>query len=134
MDDFKQYTDSPEDLQRMVDTIVRGLRSQGFEQSRGISACAVRGTDGRKCAAGWLLPDELYCDAMEAIGAVYDTVLARSDNVSEETFLAKHHELLKDLQNAHDGAGFGGSHLAPWEVESRLKAVVEKHELQWPEG
>lgn len=45
--------------QQMFDTIVKGLRKQGKKSKRG-KYCAFRGAGNRKCAVGWLMPDNLY--------------------------------------------------------------------------
>jgi hypothetical protein len=55
--------------QEMFDTMVRGLASQGWERSLASvemsDRCAYRGDEGRKCAVGWLIPDEAYRPEME---------------------------------------------------------------------
>lgn len=54
-------------LQEMFDVIYKGLASQGFAQSR-LHGCAYRGGEGRKCAAGWLIPDDKYDESWEGKG------------------------------------------------------------------
>lgn len=52
------------DNQKTFDLIWKGLEAQDWQKSRdqkyGNTACAYRGEGGRKCAAGILIPDELY--------------------------------------------------------------------------
>lgn len=56
--------------QQHFETMVRGLAAQGWEQSMRTAdygpQCAYRGDEGRKCAAGHLLPDEKYSPDMES--------------------------------------------------------------------
>lgn len=42
-----------------------GLKSQGFEHSFHKSACLYRDPEGRKCAIGHLIPDEMYIPDIE---------------------------------------------------------------------
>jgi len=52
--------------QEIFDTVVNHLRAQGrksINESSGV--CLYRGPDGTKCAAGILIPDELYKPEME---------------------------------------------------------------------
>ena len=62
---MKQYNN----LQEIYDTAVAGLASQGFQPAYntdyGGPSCAYRGTEGRKCAIGWCIPDELYVPEIE---------------------------------------------------------------------
>lgn len=111
------YQDTPEDRQKMVDIVVRGLRSQGFRRSLNTwRGCAMRGVAGAKCAVGWLIPDDMYTAKME------QPYLARH-LVGVEALAG----FLLDLQRAHDGS-FG-----PSDMEASLKVVVAMNGLQWPE-
>lgn len=57
--------------QEIFNTVVAGLASQGFERSLCSASeltcfsCALRGEGGKKCAVGWLIPDEKYFPGME---------------------------------------------------------------------
>ncbi len=134
MDEFVPYEDTPEGHQRIVDTVVRGLRSQGFQQSKGFrGVCALRGDDGRKCAVGWLLPDEMYAETGEMIGDAYWKVLVPSDRLDHGDMVPRHHALAGDLQKAHDGPTFAKTVISPEDLESRLREVVSKYGLVWPE-
>ena len=51
------------DRQQIFDTVADGLIAQGRKSTRKVSnglALAYRGDDGRKCAAGFLIPDLMY--------------------------------------------------------------------------
>lgn len=52
--------------QEIFNTVWNGLKSQGFECSAHNGTCLYRGPNGRKCAAGWLIPDEEFDDALNA--------------------------------------------------------------------
>jgi hypothetical protein len=55
--------------QAMFEAMVRGLASQGWRRSRTdeafASKCVYRGGEERKCAVGWLIPDDKYYPEME---------------------------------------------------------------------
>lgn len=54
--------------QEAFDIAVRGVLGQGEPSIGGNGLCRYRGPSGRKCAAGWLLPDVLYHPGMEQSG------------------------------------------------------------------
>lgn len=58
-------------LQEQFDFVVTNLRKQGtqsFVMKNNKHLCMYRGSDGKKCAAGWLIPDEVYTEDMEYMG------------------------------------------------------------------
>jgi hypothetical protein len=64
----------------------------------GGGGCRYRGRNGRRCAAGWLVPDELYDPRME--GKSWGTWNAEMFRPFPE--LAPHEQLIRELQSAHD--------------------------------
>lgn len=54
-------------LQEIFNKSVTGVLAQGGASMFG-AACAYRGNDGRKCAAGQLLPDDVYDSSLNTIG------------------------------------------------------------------
>lgn len=66
-------------IDSLFQRIVRGLAAQEWQQSRiaeGSPGCAYRGFDGRRCAVGVLIPDEIYSvdiegDIDEALYAIH---------------------------------------------------------------
>ena len=47
--------------QEIFDVVLKGIMSQGGPSyDHDANSCAYRGENGRKCAAGWLMPDELF--------------------------------------------------------------------------
>lgn len=84
----------------------RGLESQNWRQSTQSTGddsgmCVYRGTEGRKCAVGWVIPDAVYTPGMEGKGVTFAMVeelypdLNEADQCSMQDFL-------RDLQNLHD--------------------------------
>lgn len=46
--------------QEIFDIVWNSIISQGGPSVNTFNGCAYRGNNGRKCAAGWLIPDEDY--------------------------------------------------------------------------
>lgn len=53
--------------QEIFDKVARAIKAQGRGSSSG-GYCRYRGPDGTKCAAGHLIPDEMYSPSMESQG------------------------------------------------------------------
>lgn len=92
-----------ETLQQVFDDAYRGLAAQGFERSAeddgAGSTCLYRGPEGRRCAVGHCIPDDLYREA-------YDAVLTLEQVASRvKVFGRIRFDDLRDLQRAHD-SGF----------------------------
>lgn len=109
-----------------------GLRSQGFNRSLDReawgsteawgSACAYRGRAGRKCAVGWLIPDNLYSPSMEGLAAT-----SRRAGLAAALEELNHDlDLLVALQKAHDD-----SH-SPESMESKLRKTARLFGLSVP--
>ena len=64
------------DNQEAFNKMMEGLASQDWERSmgtiRGEHQCAYRGDGGKRCAFGWLIPDERYQESFE--GEIANTV------------------------------------------------------------
>jgi len=74
--------------QEIFDTVYKGIIAQGGGSHEG-SQCVYRHPEnGRKCAAGWLIPDELYLPAFEF------------KNVSK--IVSEHHQLTTLWSRAQD--------------------------------
>ena len=105
--------------QETFDTVVAHLRRQGSKaQSRdptsGVISCLYRAPDGKRCAAGCLIPDDRYEPALE-LSAVGGTAEANHYGSNEVTLLIEQlgHdiELVAALQSVHDN-----SDVADWEA------------------
>lgn len=85
--------------QQTFDAVARHLLTQKAPALRttegGEVICAYRGDDGKKCAVGCLIPDDMYdAELMEGVGVHYiEDVLAP---------LGHSLELLATLQHIHD--------------------------------
>ena len=100
----------------------RGLAAQGFEKSVDMSGeCAYRSSCGtKKCAAGHLIPDEDYSEAMERIGVWASEVWAPLKRDGHAL------DLVTDLQSAHDES------TSPLNMQYRLAIVANAHGLTIP--
>ena len=71
-------------------------------------SCRLRGGDGRKCAIGSLIRDDLYCFDIEGVGIAYyrharDGALLRALHASGVDVRDQHIvELLTELEELHD--------------------------------
>lgn len=86
--------------QETFDTVVRAILKQGKPSRDAIGACYYRTHGGLKCAAGHLIPDELYDPKMEG----------KTVSHMDVRFAVDGHDLglLSRLQEAHDNAGAHG--------------------------
>jgi hypothetical protein len=97
-----------------------GMSEQSMMDDR--DSCAYRGRDGSKCAAGALIPDDLYSKAME-----YSPVSHSSDTGRLIAMIGHDVALVRDLQRVHDLNRFFSDR------EFYLKCVAEKHGLRIPD-
>lgn len=89
----------PETEQEVFDIVAAHMlkqnkRSISHIQSKGFVGCAYRGDNGLKCAAGCLIPDEIYNRNFESI--------AWRLLVVNHRFPHDHARLITDLQYIHD--------------------------------
>lgn len=91
-----------------IDTIAAGLakqRKQSFSQE--LDMCAYRTADGCKCALGWLIPDPLYTETMEGLGAdsilsAWGPLLPWSDELQGDGTCQQLNNVLSSFQRFHD--------------------------------
>lgn len=83
--------------QEIFDTIVKGILSQGGASSWA-GRCKYRDNRGRKCAAGWLIPDKLYDSEMDRNGSIYSNDLVKNLFIS----LGLDFRFLNSMQSIHD--------------------------------
>jgi hypothetical protein len=86
------------DNQKTFDIVVNALRKQGEKSVSDVdvNSCLYRGPNGLKCAAGHLIPDELYNKKMEGVSC---------DHIQVSEVLQKcghDHKFVKRLQWVHD--------------------------------
>lgn len=86
--------------QETFDTVAVALVRQGGpslgKPSAGFGRCAYRGTNGRKCAAGHLIPDALYRKSMEGSFAYEGLVAEVLEDAGHDA------EFVRQLQILHD--------------------------------
>jgi hypothetical protein len=85
--------------QQIFDTVARHLLTQA-RQARShadFGLCAYRASDGCKCAAGALIPDDLYDPEFEGHGADSNFLVKRMPPWWRENLM-----LIRDLQVVHD--------------------------------
>lgn len=96
-------------LQEIFDISTKGLIQQGgASYDERIDMCLYRFGD-KKCAAGWLIPDDEYSLDMEGIGA--DNLVYFTSHLDPIQL-----SLLVELQTAHDNLLYYG-HDKKWRVE-----------------
>jgi hypothetical protein len=79
--------------------LTQGAKSEKLEGSLDVTSCMYRGPEGRKCAVGILIPDEVYTSDMEYHTII--TLLRDHGDVLPE-FFKEHYRLLCALQIVHD--------------------------------
>ncbi len=109
--------------QEIFDKVWDWFVTEGNPRSVGPDGeCLYRGPDGARCAAGVLIPDELYKGKLESVG-VYGLPreLLRAIGVEDKDV-----GFLRALQWAHDEAWDRGS------MEKRLQVFAIEEELNTP--
>ncbi|WP_395066127.1 hypothetical protein [Paraburkholderia silvatlantica] len=66
--------------------------------------CMYRAPDGKRCAIGWIMPDEVYHKTIEFMGVRDIAQQMINTNYADAfaRFLYRHMDLLRDLQEMHD--------------------------------
>lgn len=130
--------------QHWFDHAVQNLLLQGKQSVDGSNGCAYRSGDGSKCAIGWLIPDEAYCEGFEGMSAI-DLVHNYWDRVSDlesiRCFItldgdrAMHVPILQELQEAHDQFGHS-TKSENWlnTFITKARAVAYRNGLKWNFG
>lgn len=100
--------------QEIFDTAAVGVIRQGRQSANAFGTCVYRGPNGRKCAAGFLLPDEVYdpsmdCDDEETGQGTGWSNLVKRFSSRLPVDLINNSDLIADLQSCHDNASFYSS-------------------------
>jgi len=103
--------------QETFDKVVEHLRKQN-ELSQRNGTCLYRGPNGLKCAAGCLIPDELYEARME--GKIV------SASILNKVFKDYNIDLIGSLQKCHDY-----TEIEDW--EGKFKAIANLYDLVYKE-
>ena len=115
--------------QEVFDYVIGHLVSQGGQSvSAFCSDCRYRGSDGSKCAVGFLIPNELYVWRMEGnsiIGLCKDF-----PDLCAKTGIKKHKDILNGLQHMHDS-------VSTWQNQDSFfheaQRIADLHNLTVPE-
>jgi len=110
--------------QEIFDKAYLGLKSQGFIRSvsSGIS-CVYRGPEGRKCAVGWLIPDEKY-------DPKFDTEIWGFQRIFKEIRISISQQqdfLIEELRFCHD------SSRQPETMRNKLHTIAKDFNLKIPQ-
>lgn len=128
--------------QELFNIAWNGIKSQGFQQSvlrnedgspkrthggDGVVSCAYRDPQGRKCAVGWMIPDEYYHPALE-------NKLASSPEVCKAAGLVGGEwngepNFARQLQAVHDSVESS----TPEGMEKNLREFALQHGLDIPQ-
>lgn len=111
--------------QEMFDAAYIGLASQGFIRSMSNQGCAYRGDEGRRCAIGWIMPDEAYSPDLEGLSPMNCEIEKALDLASGDICFAD------ELQEAHDGDAHEGD--TPEAMKERLESFAIKYNLTVPQ-
>jgi len=108
--------------------VVEGLAKQGFRQSVkpsvfGLPTCSYRGVEGRKCAAGFLIPDEIYKPEFEG-----KNVLALQSVFEGLGFTKRQVEFLHQLQFLHDTC------LCPVDMKDAFRWLAKRLKVKMPKA
>jgi hypothetical protein len=111
--------------QQIFNTAYHGLAAQGFTrstQSDGVQ-CAYRGTDNKRCALGYLIPDAIYNPEWDR--ARLNAHALANENITK-AICKENSDFLVELQEAHDYAH------APEDMMARLAEFAQLNGLTIP--
>jgi hypothetical protein len=134
--------------QRIFNKVAKHLLKQGVKCQTNRGTCRYRGSEGKTCAIGCLIPDSLYDPQIENMGihvafnyaAPYEGLIAPlvkpragtrkrvlMDILAGATgaSTAEHYYFLRQLQSVHDG-------YEPDEWRGELKDLADKYDLKGP--
>lgn len=98
-----------ENPQEVFDFVVKMLHGQGGKSTNGL-ICMYRAANGRKCALGWLIPDEEYDPKMECnilIPSVGRLGVCEASDCFVGPEFKNNAYLIRALQLAHDNSVHG---------------------------
>jgi hypothetical protein len=96
-----------------------------------VKLCRYRTKDGRRCAIGCLIPDELYEEGLEGCPARF---IPHASPALEELFAGVSTELLTRLQVKHDTCAKEGDETSfTQQYALKLRDIAGKHDLQVPD-
>lgn len=120
------YADATD--QEIFDRVATHLLRQNAVASRG-GCCVYRDDQGRKCAVGALIPDEIYSPRMEGHNISNLWASVPGDCRERAAFAEKHWQLLRALQSVHDKVMGNAPGTCRPLFEEYLRRVAEHYEL-----
>jgi len=102
-----------------------GMKSQGWQKSASGGTCWYRSPDGKRCAVGWLIPDDKYEQWFEGHGVISEITEAIGCSATDDS-----RYWLERLQSLHDDEFSQSSR----EVRFRLFARDEDLTIPGEEG
>lgn len=126
-------SDAIPSAQSVFDEVVGHLMRQGAPARKSTYGACLYRSEERKCAVGFLIPDEAYVPEMEERGVC--ELLDKFGKVLPAYF-SLHKGLLLDLQTAHDTwSSESSSRLTFREhILAETIAVALRHKLEWMEA
>lgn len=109
--------------------VVQKVKAEATNQN-GMKKCVYRSPDGRKCAIGCLIPDNMYKPDFEEVGSINSVLWIRGNNNIE--FIPEHHEdYTVEFFKVLDSLGV---HKRAWRLLDALQEVHDCSEIEeWPE-
>lgn len=101
--------------QQIFDKVLTALITQKVASLDYTNACAYRGENGTKCAAGHLISDHYYRKSME--GIIIHSL--RDNNFKLPKFITENIELIQQLQYVHD------NYMSRYEVVTKQRFIEE---------
>lgn len=92
---FELQMSAQELFEKVANHLLKQLKHSFFDDDD--CCCAYRGSEGRMCAAGILIPDDIYLKSFEY--SRWDAL------VEDNNFPEEHCNLITRLQNVHDTYG-----------------------------
>lgn len=99
---MKNSTPEPRSTQELFDYITTNLLKQGEKsEDKKRFVCLFRDSNGRKCAVGWVIPDDLYSPELEILGTASNVAncFFRIDQTVRHELL---NPIVAELQSIHD--------------------------------
>lgn len=119
--------------QEIFDTVLNGLRNQKIpsykRRDTGDVECLYRGPEGRKCAAGMLIPDDQYRPDMEGQPFVWLVNGTYKHFADVPDHLVEHRNFITSLQQLHDRWAEGAYGYYSW--EGQMKSLATSNGLQY---
>lgn len=114
--------------QEVYERVAKHLIAQG-ERAMTIGICSYRDKNNKRCAIGYLIPDEKYTESIEGVGvtAISNMSLAKADKLKSILLELGLDDFpfLSDLQLIHDG-------YKPVEWPRELTRFALKYKLKVP--